>query len=36
MDYIEIPTLGNAVDFGNLQAATRYNSGFSNTSGGMQ
>ena len=36
MDYIEIPTLGNAVDFGNLIAATRYNSGFSNTNGGVQ
>ena len=36
MDYIEIPTLGNAVDFGTLMAATRYNSGFSNTNGGVQ
>ena len=36
MDYIEIPTLGNAVDFGNLIADTRYNSGFSNTNGGVQ
>jgi len=36
MDYIEIPSLGNALDFGDLIAATRYNSGFSNTNGGVQ
>ena len=36
MDYVEIMSLGNAADFGNLIAATRYNSGFSNTNGGVQ
>ena len=36
MDYIELMSLGNAADFGDLLAATRYNSGFSNTNGGVQ
>ena len=36
MDYIEIPSLGNALDFGDLIAPTRYNMGFSNTNGGVQ
>ena len=36
MDYVEIMSLGNAVDFCNLIAAIRYNSGFSNTNGGVQ
>ena len=36
MDYVEIMSLGKAVDFGNLIAAVRYNSGFSNTNGGVQ
>ena len=36
MDYVEIMSTGNATDFGNLIAATRYNSGFSNTNGGVQ
>ena len=36
LDYIEIPTLGDATDFGDLVAAVRYNTGFSNTNGGVQ
>ena len=36
LEYIEIPTLGDATDFGDLVAAVRYNTGFSNTNGGVQ
>ena len=36
LDYVEIKSLGNGIDFGDLLAAVRYNTGFSNTNGGVQ
>ena len=35
LDYIEIPTTGNAVDFGNLTTATSDGTGVSNGHGGL-
>jgi hypothetical protein len=35
IDKVEIPTLGNAVDFGNLNAAGHNLQGFSNGHGGL-
>ena len=35
MDYVTIASTGNAVDWGDLNAATNYNAGCSNTHGGL-